>query len=159
MELKLDIQPWRGRRGMAALRDALGAAEGLTRYVGGAVRDQLLGLTSNELPDRLNRTIERVQALAPANGMRLNVRNFGTKVDGEEGREGWRWQQTLTNPQAWGGTPESWQDYARVVNGEAPFAMALAAARRGMPFVHVSTDYVFDGAGTEPFAPESPTAP
>jgi len=54
---------------------------------------------------------------------------------------------------------EEAEDAARVVNGEAPFAMALAAAKRGIPFVHISTDYVFDGQGTEPFTPESPVAP
>jgi dTDP-4-dehydrorhamnose reductase len=48
---------------------------------------------------------------------------------------------------------------ATVVNGDAPTAMARAAAARGLPFLHLSTDYVFDGAGTRPFAPEHPTAP
>jgi dTDP-4-dehydrorhamnose reductase len=48
---------------------------------------------------------------------------------------------------------------ARVVNAEAPGAMARAAAARGVPFLHVSTDYVFDGSGTAPFAPDAPTAP
>ena len=46
MELKLDAENWRKRRGMARLLNALGAEEGLTRYVGGAVRDELLGLPS-----------------------------------------------------------------------------------------------------------------
>ena len=54
---------------------------------------------------------------------------------------------------------ESEEDAARVVNGEAPFAMALAAAKKVVPFVHISTDYVFDGQGTDPFRPESPVAP
>jgi dTDP-4-dehydrorhamnose reductase len=54
---------------------------------------------------------------------------------------------------------ESEEDLARVVNGEAPFAMALAAARKGVPFVHISTDYVFDGVGTDPFRPDSPLSP
>ncbi|MEQ8897067.1 MAG: dTDP-4-dehydrorhamnose reductase [Roseovarius sp.] len=36
---------------------------------------------------------------------------------------------------------------ATIVNGEAPGAMARAAAERGLPFLHVSTDYVFDGTG------------
>ncbi len=44
MELKLDAAKWRRRRGVPRLLDALGADEGLTRYVGGAVRDELLGL-------------------------------------------------------------------------------------------------------------------
>jgi dTDP-4-dehydrorhamnose reductase len=48
---------------------------------------------------------------------------------------------------------------ATVVNGEAPTAMARAAAARGKPFLHISTDYVFDGSGTRPFAPDHPTAP
>lgn len=48
---------------------------------------------------------------------------------------------------------------AAVVNGEAPAAMARACAARGIPFVHISTDYVFDGAGNTPFAPDHPPAP
>lgn len=50
-------------------------------------------------------------------------------------------------------------DAAMVVNGDAPTAMARAAADRGLPFLHLSTDYVFDGAGDEPFAPDEPIAP
>jgi len=45
------------------------------------------------------------------------------------------------------------------INGDAPAAMAQAAARLGVPFVHISTDYVFDGAGKQPVSPEHPTAP
>jgi dTDP-4-dehydrorhamnose reductase len=48
---------------------------------------------------------------------------------------------------------------ATVVNGDAPAAMARAAAERGVPFLHVSTDYVFDGSGTAPFRPDDPTGP
>lgn len=54
---------------------------------------------------------------------------------------------------------ESEEDLATTVNGAAPGAMAQAAAALGVPFVHISTDYVFDGAGTQPFAPDHPTAP
>ncbi|MEQ8292273.1 MAG: dTDP-4-dehydrorhamnose reductase [Roseovarius sp.] len=48
---------------------------------------------------------------------------------------------------------------ATVINGDAPAAMARAAAARGLPFVHISTDYVFDGSGTDPWRPEDATAP
>lgn len=48
---------------------------------------------------------------------------------------------------------------ATVVNGAAPAAMAQACAARGLPFLHISTDYVFDGSGTAPFTPDHPTAP
>lgn len=48
---------------------------------------------------------------------------------------------------------------ATVINGEAPGAMARAAACRGIPFIHISTDYIFDGAGEAPFTVDDPTAP
>jgi dTDP-4-dehydrorhamnose reductase len=48
---------------------------------------------------------------------------------------------------------------ATTVNGDAPTAMAKGAAAKGIPFLHISTDYVFDGTGTEPFTPDHPTAP
>lgn len=48
---------------------------------------------------------------------------------------------------------------AMVVNGAAPAAMARASAARGVPFVHISSDYVFDGAGDQPFGEDHPTGP
>ena len=48
---------------------------------------------------------------------------------------------------------------ATTINGHAPAAMARACAGLGIPLVHISTDYVFDGAGDQPFAPDHPTAP
>lgn len=54
---------------------------------------------------------------------------------------------------------ETEEALATRINGDAPAAMAMACAQLGIPMVHISTDYVFDGAGTAPFAPEHPTAP
>lgn len=54
---------------------------------------------------------------------------------------------------------ETEEDAATMVNGEAPAAMARAAAAKGIPFLHISTDYVFDGAGERPFSPDHPTGP
>jgi dTDP-4-dehydrorhamnose reductase len=48
---------------------------------------------------------------------------------------------------------------ATTVNGDAPTAMAKAAAAKGIPFLHISTDYVFDGTGNQPFTPDHPTGP
>ena len=48
---------------------------------------------------------------------------------------------------------------ALVVNGESPAAMARACVAKDIPFLHVSTDYVFDGKGDTPFAPDHPTNP
>lgn len=45
------------------------------------------------------------------------------------------------------------------VNAKAPEAIAHACARLGIPIVQVSTDYVFDGAGSRPFSPDAPTGP
>ncbi|MGB7318914.1 MAG: dTDP-4-dehydrorhamnose reductase, partial [Planktotalea sp.] len=45
------------------------------------------------------------------------------------------------------------------VNSEAPTAMATAAAKRALPFLHVSTDYVFDGSGAQPWRENDPTGP
>ncbi len=48
---------------------------------------------------------------------------------------------------------------ATTVNGAAPAAMARACADLDIPLVHISTDYVFDGSGDQPFSPDHPTAP
>jgi dTDP-4-dehydrorhamnose reductase len=50
-------------------------------------------------------------------------------------------------------------DAARLVNAASPAAMARACAALGIPFLHVSTDYVFDGSGTAPRAEDAPTGP
>lgn len=51
------------------------------------------------------------------------------------------------------------RDTAMVVNAMAPTAMAAACAAKGIPFVHISTDYVFDGSGADPWQPNAPTRP
>lgn len=48
---------------------------------------------------------------------------------------------------------------AFVVNADAPAAMAQTCAALGVPFVHISTDYVFDGSGTGPWSPQDRTSP
>ena len=66
MELKIDAEKWRERRGMARVLEALGADDGLTRYVGGAVRDDLLQLPFSDvdLATRLrpDEVVERLEA-------------------------------------------------------------------------------------------------
>lgn len=42
---------------------------------------------------------------------------------------------------------EEEESLATVINGEAPGAMAKACADLDIPFLHVSTDYVFEGSG------------
>ncbi|QUJ75997.1 dTDP-4-dehydrorhamnose reductase [Sulfitobacter albidus] len=48
---------------------------------------------------------------------------------------------------------------AHIVNADAPGAMARVCAAAGRPFLHVSTDYVFDGSGETPWRVDDPIAP
>ena len=50
-------------------------------------------------------------------------------------------------------------EMAHIVNALAPIAIARACAKKGVPFVHISTDYVFDGSGTRPWRPDDATGP
>lgn len=54
---------------------------------------------------------------------------------------------------------EAEEDLALMVNGTTPGVIARICADRGLPLVHISTDYVFDGSGTAPFTPDQPTGP
>jgi len=54
---------------------------------------------------------------------------------------------------------EAEEALATRVNAQAPGVMAETCAGLGIPFVSISTDYVFDGAGSAPWKPDDPTAP
>jgi dTDP-4-dehydrorhamnose reductase len=54
---------------------------------------------------------------------------------------------------------ETEEELATLINGNAPKAMAQACANLNIPLVHLSTDYVFDGTGVEPWQPEDTTKP
>ena len=67
----------------------------------------------------------------------------------------------VINAAAWTAvdTAETERAAAFAVNAEAPAAIARACAARGLPLVHISTDYVFDGSGERLWAPGDPTGP
>jgi dTDP-4-dehydrorhamnose reductase len=54
---------------------------------------------------------------------------------------------------------ESEPELAHLLNAQAPQALALAAQAAGAWLVHYSTDYVFDGSGTQPWREEDATGP
>ena len=54
---------------------------------------------------------------------------------------------------------ESDVETAQIINANAPAAMSRACAARDIPFVSISTDYVFSGAGDTPWTPVDPTDP
>jgi poly(A) polymerase len=74
--LKIHAKKWREWRGMERLLEALGADEGLTRYVGGAVRDDLLGLPVSDVdlatrlaPDAVIKRLEAARIKAVPTGI------------------------------------------------------------------------------------------
>lgn len=69
--------------------------------------------------------------------------------------------EAVINAAAWTAVDaaEEHEAEAQRINAEAPGEMARAAARKGIPLVQISTDYVFDGQGEAPFTPETAPAP
>lgn len=54
---------------------------------------------------------------------------------------------------------ESESDLAHAVNGAGAGAVAQAAKALGVPLIHISTDYVFDGTQDRPYVESAPTGP
>ncbi|MGI8666717.1 MAG: dTDP-4-dehydrorhamnose reductase [Jatrophihabitans sp.] len=51
------------------------------------------------------------------------------------------------------------EERAYAVNATGPALLAAQASRSGAKLIQVSTDYVFDGTGLEPYPPHAPTNP
>ena len=54
---------------------------------------------------------------------------------------------------------ESERDLAFAVNETGPRNLAQACAEKNIPLIHISTDYVFDGAKAGPYVEDDPVAP
>jgi dTDP-4-dehydrorhamnose reductase len=54
---------------------------------------------------------------------------------------------------------ETQEEQALRINGDGPRHLAEACAKTGAKLLQVSTDYVFAGDGTSPYAEDAPTAP
>ncbi|MDP6951796.1 MAG: dTDP-4-dehydrorhamnose reductase [Alphaproteobacteria bacterium] len=54
---------------------------------------------------------------------------------------------------------ESEPELAQLINAEAPAAMAKSCKVFDIPFIHFSTDYVFDGLASKPYSEESRVNP
>jgi dTDP-4-dehydrorhamnose reductase len=67
----------------------------------------------------------------------------------------------IVNPAAYTAVDQAEDDAALAfaVNGEAPRALGRWAAPRGVPIIHFSTDYVFDGSGERAWREDDATAP
>ena len=67
----------------------------------------------------------------------------------------------IVNPAAYTAVDraEDEKELAFRVNAEAPGIIARWAASRGVPVIHFSTDYVFNGTGSRPWREDDPTGP
>ncbi|WCL55130.1 dTDP-4-dehydrorhamnose reductase [Gimibacter soli] len=54
---------------------------------------------------------------------------------------------------------ETDEDEATAINADGAAALAAIAHARGLPFLHISTDYVFDGTKDAPYVETDPTGP
>jgi dTDP-4-dehydrorhamnose reductase len=72
-----------------------------------------------------------------------------------------RGHDVVVNAAAWTDVDgaESNEDAAYAVNAVGAERLATACARHGARLVHVSTDYVFDGTASAPYAEDAPTGP
>jgi dTDP-4-dehydrorhamnose reductase len=67
----------------------------------------------------------------------------------------------IVNPAAYTAVDraEDEREFAFRINAESPRAIAQWAAPRGVPLIHFSTDYVFDGSGDRPWREDSMPGP
>src|SRR5689334_4436049 len=67
----------------------------------------------------------------------------------------------IVNPAAYTAVDraEDERELAMVVNGKAPGAIGRWAAKNNIPLIHFSTDYVFNGAGVDPWREDDLTGP
>ena len=73
----------------------------------------------------------------------------------------WIAPDLIINPAAYTAVDraEDERDLAYRINGEAPGHIASWAASHGVPLIHLSTDYVYDGAGERPWREDDATGP
>ncbi len=74
--MKLDADNWRRRRGIGRILDALAGEAGMVRYVGGAVRDELLAIEISDVdfatrfrPEEVVRRLEKARIKAVPTGI------------------------------------------------------------------------------------------
>jgi dTDP-4-dehydrorhamnose reductase len=69
--------------------------------------------------------------------------------------------ELIVNPAAYTAVDkaEDETDLANLVNAKAPAVLAGWASAAGVPVIHFSTDYVFDGSGDRPWREDHPTGP
>jgi dTDP-4-dehydrorhamnose reductase len=114
---------------------------GVTGQVGGALRTPLSEIGTVLTADRGQLDLSRLDTISAA----LDLLQ----------------PDLIVNPAAYTAVDlaEDECDLAFRINADAPAALARWAAPRGVPLVHFSTDYLFDGSGETPWREEDMPAP
>lgn len=108
----------------------------------GRAMTSYFGRTSTVLPfDRTRLDLEDLAAIGPA----LEGLTFDLLIN----------CSALTNVDACEDEPER----SRRINAEVPVVLARECRRHGAACVHIGTDYVFDGAASEPYTEDDRPAP
>lgn len=105
----------------------------------------------------LTSTLDQLGTVIPADRSLLNLAEPSTLHEALDRLA----PDLIINPAAYTAVDraEDERELAFTINGVAPGMMGTWAAARGVPFVHFSTDYVFDGQGETPWHEDSPTGP
>ncbi len=85
----------------------------------------------------------------------LNLDSIGSVLRGQDDFSTVIFTAGQTNVDLCEDKPED----AYTVNAQAPELIAKVCAERGARFIHISTDYVFDGRGSTPLKETDPVAP
>jgi dTDP-4-dehydrorhamnose reductase len=110
------------------------------------------GMLGRDLVDVLGAAGEEVTAVTRSDLDVTDATAVAAAVPGHE---------VVVNAAAWTDVDgaEEHETEATRVNGLAPQLLAAACAAEGARLVQVSTDYVFDGTDTSPYAEDAPLAP
>lgn len=120
------------------------------------MRILLTGITG-QLGGALRKPLSSVGTVIPADRTILDLSRPDTLLAALDGLS----PDLIINPAAYTAVDlaENERELAYRVNAEAPQVLARWAANRGVPLLHFSTDYVFDGSGDRPWREDDPSSP
>jgi dTDP-4-dehydrorhamnose reductase len=120
------------------------------------MRIVLTGVTG-QVGKALTGTLSKLGDVIPADRSILNLAQPGTLPEVLDRLA----PDLIVNPAAYTAVDraEDERELAFIVNGESPGVLARWTSRKGIPLLHFSTDYVFDGQGEAPWREDSPTGP
>jgi dTDP-4-dehydrorhamnose reductase len=120
------------------------------------MRIVLTGVTG-QVGKRLAATLEKLGTVVTADRSILDLAKPGTLREALDRLA----PDLIVNPAAYTAVDRAEDEWelAFTVNAEAPGVLAEWSSAKGIPLVHFSTDYVFDGEGEKPWKEDSPTGP